>query len=104
MATSQVVGSSSTPGGWPLDRELSILRKVEELVKPKSRDQRQKDKFIDFLHEMLPLIHPAHFPEYFEHVLRYTRRFVDESNRLAGQRSQEDEDEDATSRDSKGAV
>ncbi len=102
MATSQPVGPSSTPGGWPLDRELSILRKVEELVKPKSRDQRQKDKFIDFLHEMLPSIHPTLFPEYFEHVVRYTRRFVDESNRLAGKRSQEDEDEeeDATSRGS----
>ena len=83
-----------------MDRELAILRKVEELVRPKSRDQRQKDKFIDFLHEMLPLIHPLLFPEYFEHVARYTRRFVDESNRLTGQRSQEDEDEDedATSR------
>ena len=55
-----------------MDREMSILRKVEELVKPKSRDQRQKDKFIDFLHEMLPSIHPALFPEYFEHVVRYT--------------------------------
>ncbi len=106
MATSQVVGPSSTPEGWPLDWELSILWKVEELVRPKSQDQRQKDKFIDFLREMLPSIHPRLFPEYFEHVVCYTQRFMDESNRLAGEHSQEDEDEneDAGSRGSEGAV
>ena len=107
LAPGQPLGdSTSTPERWSVDRELNILWKVEELIRVQTQESRQKAAFIHFLHEVLPSIDDDLFPEYFDHVVRYTQKFVDESKRCARQRAQgeEDEEEDVALQDSEGAA
>ncbi len=107
LAPGQPLDSSTgTQGGVSVDRELRILQRVEELVRVASPENRQKAAFINFLRETIASIDDDLFPEYYDHVVRYTRKFVDESRRRARTRAQrEQERADAgTLEDNEGAV